>query len=86
MLNEHRPLGPAIFKDMINYIQFRTDLDDTYDIMEEAILSYVTPQFEGLSPSKLKEINSFFNEKELNTDNIRLKLNEFSGTELDENI
>lgn len=86
MLNEHRPLGPAIFKDMINYIQFRTDLDDTYDIMEEAILSYVIPQFEGLSPSKLKEINSFFNEKELNTDNIRLKLNEFSGTELDENI
>lgn len=81
-LNEKREFGPAIFKDMINYIQFRTDLDDTYDIIEEAILSYVIPQFDGLSPKLLKEIDTFFDEKELNTPNIKAKLKEFCGSEL----
>ena len=79
-LNDKRQIGPAIFKDMINYIKFRTDLDDTYDIIEEAILSYIIPQFEGLSPNMLKEIDKFFDEKELNTVNIKSKLKEFCGS------
>lgn len=81
-INKYRELGPAIFKDMINYIEARTSLDDTYDIMEEAILSYVIPQFEGLPPKTLKEINVFFDEKELNSEDIKAKLSEISGFDI----
>lgn len=81
-INQYRELGPAIFKDMIHYIEARTSLDDTYDILEEAILSYVIPQFEGLPPKTLKEINGFFDEKELNSKEIKEKLSQISGFDI----
>ena len=55
-LNQYRQLGPAIFKDMINYIEERTNLDDSLDVLDEAIISYIIPQFEGLDTDELKEI------------------------------
>ena len=83
-LNDYRHIGPAIFKDMMNYIKCRSDLDDNYTdlIIEEAILSYVIPQFEGLSPKMLEKVDAFLDEKELNTENIKSKLKEFSGVEV----
>ena len=53
-----RKLGPAIFKDMIEYIKFRDEIsDDSTDlILAEAISSYIVPQFEGLNRNKVGQI------------------------------
>ena len=76
-LVNHRKLGPAIFKDMTEYIKVRTKLDkndnhllrdtfyeeDNYKlILSEAIESYIIPQFEGLRKKDLEEIKTFLNE------------------------
>lgn len=64
---EYRKLGPAIFKDMIEYIKFRKELsdDDSDLIIAEAISSYILPQFEGLNRKKLNAIKEFLNNLEL---------------------
>ena len=53
-----RKLGPAIFKDMSEYIKFRDEIsDDSPDlILAEAISSYIIPQFEGLNRNKVDQI------------------------------
>ena len=53
-----RKLGPAIFKDMTEYIKFRDEIsDDSTDlILAEAISSYIVPQFEGLNRNKIEQI------------------------------
>lgn len=61
-LVKFRKLGPAIFKDMIEYIKFRNKLDSENKelILAEAISSYIIPQLEGTNKSKLSEIKRFF--------------------------
>ena len=73
-LNEYRQLGPAIFKDMINYIEERTNLDDSLDVLDEAIISYIIPQFEGLDTDELLEILKFFDEKGMCSEDIKNKI------------
>ena len=53
-----RKLGPAIFKDMTEYIKFRDEIsgDSTDLILAEAISSYIVPQFEGLNRNKVEQI------------------------------
>ena len=57
-----RKLGPAIFKDMVDYIEFRNKLGsgDNELILAEAISSYIIPQLEGLNKTRLSEIKEFF--------------------------
>lgn len=81
-LNEYRKLGPAIFKDMINYIVERTNLDDSNDVTSEVILSYILPQFEGLESYKLKKLLSFFEEHGFYSKEIKNKLEEYNGMDL----
>ena len=61
-LVKFRKLGPAIFKDMIEYIKFRNKLDSDNKelILAEASSSYIVPQLEGLNKSKLSKIKGFF--------------------------
>ncbi|MCC7554322.1 MAG: DUF3578 domain-containing protein [Methanobacteriaceae archaeon] len=73
-LNEYREIGPAIYKDMIKYIQFRKNLGNHGEIMEEAILSYIVPQFEGLNYDKINKICNLFEDKEIMTPNIEAAL------------
>lgn len=63
-INQYRKLGPAIFKDMISYIDERDKLGSTdYNIvLGEAIDSYILPQLEGLNRKKIKDIEKFFDE------------------------
>ena len=51
-------MGPAIFYDMINYRVNRLKLDSTEYLLEECILLYILPQFEGLSRNKLVDIKN----------------------------
>ena len=61
---KYRKLGPAIFKDMIEYIKFRAEIsDDEADlILSEAISSYIVPQFEGLSKNRIESIRKLIDE------------------------
>ena len=67
-LTDYRKLGPAIFKDMIEYIKVRKEFDREKNkklILSESIDSYIIPQLEGLRKSQLKEIKSFLKDGEL---------------------
>ena len=63
--NISRQLGPAIFSDIIKYINFRADLENPNEqkyskILSEAIIAYVVPQFEGLSREQIDSSIKFF--------------------------
>ena len=55
---QHRPLGPAIARDMIRYIARRRQQTDaaTLDHVAEAFLLYAVPQFDGLEEHKIVEV------------------------------
>lgn len=55
-INNHREIGAAIFKDMIKYLESLIKLDMTENILEDAFISYILPQFEGLEDSKMEEV------------------------------
>ena len=82
-INDIRKIGPAVFKDMIEYIKFRKKLSFTYinsideerNIVEEAIVSYLIPQFEGLNRSDVENIIEIFNKNKFSKDLIK-KLND----------
>ena len=61
---EYRKLGPAIFKDMISYIDARSELGSSNQdlVLGEAIDSYILPQLEGLNRKTVKDIEKFFEE------------------------
>ena len=69
-LNKYRKLGPAIFKDMIKYLSIRKGYGNNENIMEEAIISYIITQFEGLQRVKLKEVKDFLVDNQLLSENI----------------
>ena len=62
-----RKLGPAIFKDMISYIEYRDKLGESNhdEILGETINSYIVPQLEGLNKRKINDIKLFLSEIEL---------------------
>ncbi|MDD6049280.1 MAG: DUF3578 domain-containing protein [Methanobrevibacter ruminantium] len=81
-LNIYRKIGPAIFKDMAEYIKFREKIipninlrDEELNIIEEAIASYIIPQFEGLNKSKIQAIIEIFENNGFSKDLI-MKLEE----------
>ena len=63
-INNYKKIGPAIFKDMIDFMLVRDKLDssDRNKVLAEAINSYIVPQLEGLSKDKITEIKNFFEE------------------------
>lgn len=62
-----RKIGPAIFKDICEYILFRCDLDDSNSklILSEAISSFIIPQLEGLNRNKINDIKILFEKLEI---------------------
>ena len=75
-----RPLGPAIFKDIIEYISFRDELRDEdeneNDILAEAVSSYIIPQLEGLDKNNIDEIKKIL--KSLESDTLEKQLDDLS--------
>ena len=79
-INEYRDIGPAIFKDMISYIENRLKFESNENILEEAIYSFIFPQFEGLSKKKLEAIKELLISNNLIDENtIADKFDEISG-------
>lgn len=79
-LNQYRKLGPAIYYDIIQYLENRLKFESESNILEEVILSFIIPQFEGLSKNKLKEIKTLLVENNLvNESVIEEKFEELLG-------
>ena len=57
---DFRKLGPAIFKDMIAFIDARNNVDNSNKnkILIESISSYILPQLEGLDDENLENIKN----------------------------
>ena len=75
-----RPLGPAIFKDIIEYISYRDELRDEgeneNDILAEAVSSYIIPQLEGLNQKNIEGIKEIL--KILESDVLLKQLDDLS--------
>lgn len=80
--NNHK-IGPAIYKDIIEFIKFRLSFDDIEYIIEEAVISLILPQYEGSNQNQLKEIRKYFvNDLKLNDTLITNKIEEIYGINL----
>lgn len=76
-------VGPAIFKDMSNYLNYRNEFDNTEYMLEESIISFILPQFEGLGIKQLNKIyNDFIYTLELNDEIIKSNMEEIFGIPL----
>lgn len=83
-INPHREIGPAIFKDVVEYVVAREEIVSTEHILEDAVLSFIMPQFEGLEKTQILEIWKIL--KSIFTDSAELKnrLEEISTIPLDD--
>lgn len=87
-INEYRPIGPAIFKDMVEYVHERHKIsnpeDEGYEeqIIKDTIVSFILPQFEGLELHKIDAVwNNVLYNFDVN-DELKARLEEISGTSL----
>ena len=80
-----RKMGPAIIKDIVEYLEFRGDGERE---LAEAIVAYILPQLEGLEKDKIEktwdQIAMTFDEKNVPNTIIRPILKEIVGIELRE--
>lgn len=79
-----RKMGPAIIKDIIDFIVSREDGERA---IAEAVVSYILPQLEGLEKQKIREawksIAEIFEKKDVPNKTIRPILSEIVGVELE---
>ncbi len=83
-INPHREIGPAIFKDVAEYVAAREEIGSTEHILEDAILSYIMPQFEGLEKAQILEIWKILNSIFEDANEIKKRLQEISTVPLDD--
>lgn len=86
-INQHRPIGPAIFKDMVEYSHERHKISDQEDgyqnqIIKDTIISFILPQFEGLELQKIHDIWNKVLSKYDVQDDLKARLEEISGITL----
>ncbi|MBZ2165896.1 MrcB family domain-containing protein [Methanobacterium spitsbergense] len=60
-INDFRPMGPAILKDICEFVKARVQLSDSKnnintEILVQAFISFIVPQLEGLLLTEIKEI------------------------------
>lgn len=87
-INDHRPIGPAIFKDMIEYvierdkIKEKDDINSNKKIIKDTVISFILPQFEGLELDKIHEIWGNILRRYDVDDDLKDRLEEISGVPL----
>ncbi len=61
--DSNRPLGPAIIKDIMDFIVGYEKLENTNtkQIVSDAVSSFIIPQFEGLEKSALEKLKKLLN-------------------------
>ena len=83
-INPYRQIGPAIFKDLVEYVTERDKIGTTDLILEDAVLSYILPQFEGLEKAQILDIWKILKDTFEDPEEIRVRLEEISTVKLDE--
>jgi MoxR-like ATPase len=83
-INEYRQIGPAIFKDISEYIKERKKMGNTDYMLNDAVLSYILPQFEGLEKIKIVGIWKILQELFEENDELKIRLEEIATVKLDE--
>lgn len=83
-INPHREIGPAIFKDVVEYVSARKEIGSTNHILEDAFLSYIMPQFEGLEKTQILEIWKILKSTFTDSDELKHRLEEISTIKLDD--
>lgn len=83
-INPYRQIGPAIFKDLVEYVTERDKIGTTDHILEDAVLSYILPQFEGLEKTQILDIWKILKDTFEDPEEIRVRLEEISTVKLDE--
>ena len=83
-INPYRQIGPAIFKDLVEYVTERDKIGTTDHILEDAVLSYILPQFEGLEKAQILDIWNILEDTFEDPEEIKVRLEEISTVKLDE--
>ncbi|GAB4310814.1 MAG: hypothetical protein Kow0019_08940 [Methanobacteriaceae archaeon] len=83
-INEYRQIGPAIFKDIAEYVKEREKIGSNDLVLNDAVLSYIIPQFEGLERVKVMGIWNIIKEIFDYNEEIKMRLEDIATVKLDE--
>lgn len=83
-INEYRHIGPAIFKDISEYIKERKKIGSTDYVLNDAVLSYILPQFEGLEKVKVLGVWKILKEIFEDNNELKIRLEDIATVKLDE--
>lgn len=82
-INKHRQIGPAIFKDIIEFVNEMEKMESQNNIVADAVISYILPQLEGLDDLKIRKIWNIFKTTFEDSYEIKKRLEEISGIQLE---
>ena len=69
---------------MVEYVTARKEIGSTNHILEDAVLSYIMPQFEGLEKTQILEIWKILKTTFTDSDELKHRLEEISTIKLDD--
>jgi len=83
-INKERQLGPAIFKDIVEYVEERHRIGSDKHVIEDAVLSFIMPQFEGLEKAQVQSIGKILKETFEDTNELEKRMFEITTIQLDD--
>jgi MoxR-like ATPase len=83
-INEERQLGPAIFKDIVEYVEERHRIGSDKHVFEDAVLSFIMPQFEGLEKAQVQSIGQILKKTFEDTEELEKRIFEITTIKLDD--
>lgn len=83
-INDHRQIGPAIFKDIVEYVEERTRIGSDNNVLNDAVLSFIIPQFEGLEKGQVQSIWKILTEIFEDTQELEKRMFEITTFKMDE--
>lgn len=83
-INEERQLGPAIFKDIVEYVEERHRIGSDKHVIEDAVLSFIMPQFEGLEKAQVQSIGQILKKTFEDTEELEKRIFEITTIKLDD--
>ena len=85
-INKERQLGPAIFKDIVEYVEERHRIGSDKHVIEDAVLSFIMPQFEGLEKAQVQSIGKILKETFEDTNELEKRMFEITTIQLDDKV
>jgi len=83
-INDERQIGPAIFKDIVEYVEERHRIGSDKHVIEDAVLSFIMPQFEGLEKAQVQSIGNILKKTFEDTKELEKRMFEITTVQLEE--